>query len=364
MFSPESPLHKLARSAFAWGKQLAPSKLYLFVLHPLEFKCLGQISDLRYQRMARDYVAVGHEENPWLRQLPLSPRIKVVRHSDGTPTQILHRSDFYKAVLKQAGIEYGASVMVWKKQSCLVRLCFLRKRQEGDFTDAEMDQLGIWQPLLAKAVNNVANRQERQLTQQILEKFIQDLPTAYAVVDWNLNLCFHSAAVARLCHKWHYGPEASTLKLPMKVKLPEDILVMLHRMQEQIQMGKNRSFSESIFKKIPHTSDKLWAKIHYFPSKSFAYSRGFFQIRWHLQSGSLLDDDPYEKLSRLSRRERDCVKLISLGQGAKNIASTLGTSSRTVRSQLSEIYRKLGYSNQVELAAFVARHWAVFSEIA
>ncbi len=69
-----------------------------------------------------------------------------------------------------------------------------------------------------------------------------------------------------------------------------------------------------------------------------------------------MHDDIYVKLKRLTGRERDCVKLLSSGKAPPQIAQILGTSRNTVRNQLSGIYKKLGFSGQVELAVFFARH--------
>ena len=44
------------------------------------------------------------------------------------------------------------------------------------------------------------------------------------------------------------------------------------------------------------------------------------------------------------------------GESNKDIASRLGTSAHTVKNQLTTIYRKVGVSNRVLLAAWAYRH--------
>jgi DNA-binding NarL/FixJ family response regulator len=59
------------------------------------------------------------------------------------------------------------------------------------------------------------------------------------------------------------------------------------------------------------------------------------------------DDPPSE---RLSRRERDVLRLIAQGLSDRQIAETLGISSRTVATHVSSILHKLSVRNRAEAA--------------
>jgi DNA-binding CsgD family transcriptional regulator len=56
-------------------------------------------------------------------------------------------------------------------------------------------------------------------------------------------------------------------------------------------------------------------------------------------------------LRALTPRERELVAEILKGRSNRSIASALGTSVQTVRNQLTMLYRKLGVSSRLELAA-------------
>lgn len=58
---------------------------------------------------------------------------------------------------------------------------------------------------------------------------------------------------------------------------------------------------------------------------------------------------------RLTPRERRIYHLAAQGKPAKEIASALAISARTVKFHLANIYRKAGVSGQVEL---ILRHGA------
>lgn len=348
----------LARFAFVWGKRCVPSRLLLLILRPMESKLSALTSDPRYQLMADECVAAGHKNNLWLQRTPLSPRTKVVRYSDYTSLPILHKSSFYQNILSQAQIEYGAAVTVWKQQTWLASLRFLRTRKQGDFTNAEINYLRHWQPTFAHEVIGLAQRQEDRLKRKMLEKFIGSLPTAFVLLDWNLQVQFHNFAAVDICNWWKHGTRALFMKVPATLSVPNDILTAIRQMQRHLQEGTVRPSSSSTNLLSPHaeSAQNLYAHIQYEPSSSLTLSRGFFHLYWRREMVSNVHGDIYGKLKRLTSRERECVKLLSSGKAPRQIARTLGTSRNTVRNQLSSIYQKLGFSGQVELTAFFARN--------
>lgn len=346
-----------------WGKQTIPSKLFLLVLRPLESELSAHISDMRYQPFADECVAAGPKNNLWLQRTPFSPHIKVVRYSDYTPLPLLRKSSFYHNILRQAQIEYGAAVAVWRKQTWLASLRFLRTRKQGDFTNAEINCLNRWHPVFAQAVTRLAQYQEDRLKRQSLEKFIYSLPMAFALLDWNRRVLFHNSVAEDVCHWWRHGSRSLFLKVPTAFAIPDDILAAIQKIQAQLQEGRDSSIPFSTTLRSPHldSSQNLYAHIQYEPSSSLSLSRGLFHLYWRREAVFQAHGDIYAKLKRLTSRERDCVKLLSSGKAPPQIAQILGTSRNTVRNQLSSIYQKLGFTGQVELVAFFASHPNIIS---
>lgn len=60
-----------------------------------------------------------------------------------------------------------------------------------------------------------------------------------------------------------------------------------------------------------------------------------------------------EKLSTLSKREKDVASMIHIGESNKAIASTLNISERTVKAHLTSIYKKLNVKDRLHLALFI-----------
>jgi len=62
-----------------------------------------------------------------------------------------------------------------------------------------------------------------------------------------------------------------------------------------------------------------------------------------------------ERLSDLSQRERDVLKLIALGLSNAEIATKLFISPHTVKNHVSNIYRKLGIDDRTQVALIALR---------
>jgi DNA-binding NarL/FixJ family response regulator len=82
---------------------------------------------------------------------------------------------------------------------------------------------------------------------------------------------------------------------------------------------------------------------------------------WEKDSGMNSDTCPRcgqcceDALHRLSRRERDVLRLLSTGQRCKEIAHALGISEKTVWTHFSNMYRKLGVANPYALVAYAVK---------
>jgi DNA-binding CsgD family transcriptional regulator len=61
-------------------------------------------------------------------------------------------------------------------------------------------------------------------------------------------------------------------------------------------------------------------------------------------------------VATLTSREREVLSYLRLGYTNAEIARALGSAERTVRNQLSSIYRKLGVASRAEAAALCAEH--------
>ena len=68
-----------------------------------------------------------------------------------------------------------------------------------------------------------------------------------------------------------------------------------------------------------------------------------------------LPADTQHKLSELSEREADILRLLAKGQSNQEIAGALEISEKTVRNRLSEIFSKLRLNNRTQAALYALR---------
>lgn len=69
-----------------------------------------------------------------------------------------------------------------------------------------------------------------------------------------------------------------------------------------------------------------------------------------LLNASLAERDVLkDKVSELTRRELEVLKMIASGAFNKEIASTLNISERTVKNHVSNIFKKIGVSDRRKL---------------
>lgn len=65
--------------------------------------------------------------------------------------------------------------------------------------------------------------------------------------------------------------------------------------------------------------------------------------------------DPKHRLSELSERESEILRLLAQGQSNQEIAEALAISEKTVRNRLSEIFSKLRLNNRTQAALYALR---------
>ena len=76
-----------------------------------------------------------------------------------------------------------------------------------------------------------------------------------------------------------------------------------------------------------------------------------------LLNASLAERDVLkDKVSELTKRELEVLKMIASGAFNKEIASTLNISERTVKNHVSNIFKKIGVSDRTQAAVFAIKN--------
>jgi Response regulator containing a CheY-like receiver domain and an HTH DNA-binding domain len=350
---------KLAKVTFELIESHFPYQFIILLFRHLEFDLPCRYLPLKYKAVVDEYMAENHKCDIWLQRSPVNPHVSVVRHSDYTPQHLLHRSPYFRKVLVPLDSEYGASVVAWRDTTWLTTLTVMRNKEQGDFTDEEMEELHALQPHFACVIRRLARYQETRLMDSSVRHVMSSLPTATLILDWNLNVKHYNAFATHLCSKWKSNGKASFLKTPRRLQVPGDILAELGRMRPSImaqKWGQGPGGRRSLHRDYQHPSKpSLSASIEFLPSRSLTLSKGTFLLTLKEERRSEEGLNLSEKLNQLTRRERDCAVLAAQGLHNRDIAQKLGKSEITVRNQLSSIYRKLGLNTRHKLIAAFAR---------
>jgi DNA-binding CsgD family transcriptional regulator len=235
----------------------------------------------------------------------------------------------------------------------------VRKKEQGEFSDEEMQELQALQPHFACVIRRMAGHQETRLVHSSLRHFMSSLPTANVILDWNLKVLHYNSIASHLCSQWKSGARVSALKDPRRFQVPGDILAQIERMRPTIMSQRFTSRGagnrKSLHLNYHHpSSPSLSASIEFLPSRSLSLSKGTFLVTLEENHSSQRGFDLSHKLSQLSKRERECALLAAEGLHNGDIAKRLGKSQITVRNQLSSIYKKLGIDSRSKLIAALA----------
>ena len=350
---------KLAKATFELIELQIPYQFLILLFRPLEFELPCRFFPAKYKPVVDEYMAESHKHDIWLKRSPVNPHVSVVRHSDYTPASLLRRSAYYKKVLLPLDSEYGASVVAWRDTTWLATLTVMRNKEQGDFSDEQMQELQALQPHFASVVRRMAKNQETRLVDSSLRHFMSSLPTATLVLDWNLKVMHYNSIASQLCSQWKSGVQTSFFKVPRRLQVPGDILAELERMRPSIvtqKWGQGPGGRRSLhFDYCNPSTPWLSASIEFLPSRSLSLSKGTFLVTLKEEQASNRGGNLPDQINQLTKRERECALLAAQGLHNRDIANKLGKSEITVRNQLSSIYRKLGIDTRHKLIAAFAK---------
>jgi DNA-binding CsgD family transcriptional regulator len=232
--------------------------------------------------------------------------------------------------------------------------------EQGEFTDAQMEELEALHPHFECVIRRLAGHQESRLIHSSLGRFISALPTASIVLDWNLRPLHFSTLAAQLCSQWRHGARASFFKAPKHFQVPGDILSTIESMRPELTRQKwvGAHAPRTPFRLVhPHPKTRgLSAAIEFLPSRSLALSKGTFLVTLNEERTATQGAGGIAaKIMQLSPRERECAMLAAEGLQNNEIAKHLGKSTITVRNQLTSIFKKLGLDNRHKLIAAFAQ---------
>jgi DNA-binding NarL/FixJ family response regulator len=344
-----SNAHELGEAIKAILTAQLPHLLFLIAFKPRTFDLEMYTHPQEFQKDADRYVQSTHRYDIWMKRSPIHPKVKVVRHSDYTPTKMLKRSLYYRHVLKGIGSMHGASLVAWQGKTWLGMVTIHRTEKQGDFTDKEMLFLKHLQAHFAVAVRRLAALNALDLRQQCFRTFLKNFPLGFLLVDWDFKVQYSNHAGKKRCVEMLLGPQAEKyLKPDRDVDLPSSVVEALTELREEIKQQKSRRYRQRRQKEDLHESTKTTTSfgITFIPAIGFSVDQGLFWI--------VFDDKrevrpPALDLNLLSKTEQQVFVAVSKGLSNRAIAQQHHKSLATIRNQIASIFRKLGVRRRYEI---------------
>jgi DNA-binding CsgD family transcriptional regulator/PAS domain-containing protein len=183
--------------------------------------------------------------------------------------------------------------------------------------------------------------------------------TGLVTLDWDLRPTYANRAAIQYCSSWTQEEETNGWKSGKnRVALPEDIFKECVRLKKTLADQKAEDARPEPATVVQCAGvPGLRASIRLVRVLPTGLRRPFFQVRFERPIGAASRAGQRKNAvaddirSFLSPSERELLEVAAEGLSNEEIASRLGKSVATVKSQIQSIYRKLSISNRSELIA-------------
>lgn len=252
------------------------------------------------------------------------------------------KTEYYRFMSK-IGFYYQGSMMLKNKSGRIMAgIGFFRSKDEGDFTDEEVE-------LLARIAGQVSALYYYEIllsTSVQLFQMVERLYTNSAmgvVLTDNRGMILWSNASARMIGK-QFAREGSDLILGNMDAFDDDIIDI-----QQVILDMD----EELLREEPCSYCPVLNHNYTFYSQPFRVanimgtkeSRHLIHIHREVEKESEFD----HILSQLTRRERQILEGLLQGKTNEDIAYQLKISENTIRTHISNIYKKIGVKNKSEI---------------
>ncbi|HEY0945107.1 MAG TPA: helix-turn-helix transcriptional regulator [Opitutaceae bacterium] len=223
---------------------------------------------------------------------------------------------------------------------------------QGPFLPEEVNWLRSLHPIIEAGLQRLRRLAEERSQHLSIERFLADVPVPVLFLDSHLRLIYASREGYAACAEWNFGERSARSLNPRRsFQLPDDIAEACRKIDPKAETDSDRACKL----RVAHpTATHLMAQIVVDAPHASHWARPVYRILFLVDrsiDGVLLSANPASValLQRLTSNERRVALLVTEGYNNRDIADRLGKSPRTVECQLTEIYRKLGVKNRVQL---------------
>lgn len=229
-----------------------------------------------------------------------------------------------------------------------------RSRTQGPFTRDETALLFSLHPVIEAGLLRLRRLAEERSQHLSIERFLAAIPVAVLFLDAQLKLIYASNEGYAVCAEWNYGQKTARRLNPRRsFTLPAPLAIACEKLHAQ-PAGAAASPRDRQLRVAHPANPQLVAQLVIDLPRASPWTRPVYRIIFLVEHS--IDAVPLSAkpaalalLQRLTAHERRVALLVTEGGNNRVIATRLGKSPRTVECQLTEIYRKLGVKNRVQL---------------
>ncbi|MCX6954990.1 MAG: LuxR C-terminal-related transcriptional regulator [Verrucomicrobia bacterium] len=342
-------------------RQTTPHDALIVYLNFLDFETSWQATEI---------LATPNAQRPtkWFqnrRQVDMTPqfvlsqpkKLKIYRLSDVVPDRSeLRRSAFFKEFLEPFGWHHLAVALYWRGDRVGSQIAIRRTAKQGDFTAQEIAFLEAVYPHIETVLNRLLAYEEERARRRWLEAFNHHLPFALLFLNWEMKSLYVNQAGLEQCALWNFGPAKARAYQPRAVFAPpaevsKACAALKAEWLEHQSMGQPHPGGAT---KVNHpTQAGLTAtiRLHIEEHVRTAYP-GFIVYLENQTSVPAMDRLPaHSLLGQLTVAEREIARQVTEGLDNEEIARRLRKSVKTVKGQLTSIFKKLGVNGRNQLMA-------------
>lgn len=278
------------------------------------------------------------------------PGALVVRMSDHfTPTE-----EYRVTHMDPIGWCHSMAMLFWESNdSFLGHLSAIRRKEHGDFTDADMVAWRELHPHVNAAVRRIFATERSSAARASMELSMQALPLPMTMVSWDLSVDFSNCSAREALSLWRHGNDGARALKPAG-GLPPDIRAACEQLKEAWNEASRENTLDSLEPRVllDHAEvPELSAEIRLVLPQGGRSLQPSFAIQLtlppcvHHEVGRAM-----ARLAQLTSAERRTARLAAAGHENADIARELGVSISTVRTHLRHVFEKLGITSRAKLA--------------
>jgi DNA-binding CsgD family transcriptional regulator len=282
-------------------------------------------------------------------------KIKIYRLSDVVPDQSeLRRSAFFREFLEPFGWHHLAVALYWRGDRVGSQIAIRRTEKQGDFTAGEIGFLEAVYPHIETVLNRLLAYEEERARRRWLEAFNHHLPFALLFLNWEMKPLYVNQAGLEQCALWNFGPAKARAYQPRAVfSTPAEIVKACGALKaDWLAQQSGAPAHPTGATTVPNPTQPGFTatiRLHVEEHVRTAYP-GFIVYLENQTAVPALDQLPaHSLLGQLTVAEREIARLVTQGLDNDEIARRLRKSVKTVKGQLTSIFKKLGVSGRNQL---------------